>query len=57
MSIPLAVLSNAWICDSSLVGIADANLVDDIDVLSYECCVLSGRCFYNGPIICPEKSY
>jgi hypothetical protein len=57
MPIPVAARSNASICGRSLAGIAGANLVDDMGVLSCECCVLSGRRFYNRWISCPEKSY
>jgi hypothetical protein len=56
--IPEAALSEAWVCGSSLVGIAGPNSVGCIAVLTLvECCVLSGRGPCDGTIPRPEEPY
>ena len=53
-TIPAAARST--VCGLSLAGIAGSNPAGGMDV-SFECCVLSGRGSYNGPITHPEESY
>jgi len=51
----LTARSKAWVCDSSLAGIAGWNLVRGMDV-SDECCVLSDTGLCGVPIPRPEES-
>jgi len=55
--IPVAARSKAWICDSSLAGIAGSNLTGGVDVCLFECRELSGRGLSDGLITRPEESY
>ena len=55
--IPVAERFKARVCGGSLAGIADSNPVGGMDVVSCECCVLSGRAFGDEPIPRPEESY
>jgi hypothetical protein len=56
MPIRVAERSKAWVCSRSPAGIAGSNTVGGMDVCC-ECCVLSGRGLYDGPIPRPEESY
>jgi len=52
----VAAWSKAWVCGSSLFGIAGSNPAGGMNV-SFECCVLSGRGLWVGLIARPEESY
>jgi hypothetical protein len=56
LPIPVAALSKAEVCGSSLAGIASSNHAAGISV-SCDCCVLSGRGLCDGLIPLPEESY
>ena len=49
--------SKAWVCGNSLSGIVVSNPVGDMDYVSCEWFVLSGRGFCVGLITRPEESY
>ena len=57
MPIRVAPRSKAWACGRSLAGIADSIPAGAWISVSCECCVLSGRGVFDGPIIRPEESY
>jgi len=45
LSVPVAALSNAWVCDHSLAGIVGSNPAKEIDVcLSWTLCVVRSMC-------------
>jgi hypothetical protein len=54
---PVAARSKACICGCSLAGIAGSNPDGGKDVVSCECCVLSGRGLCVGLITRPEECY
>jgi hypothetical protein len=56
MPLPLAASSKMWVCRHSLAGIVGSNPTGGMDV-SFECCVLSGRGFCDGPMALTEESY
>jgi hypothetical protein len=56
-AIPVIARTKAWVCIRSLEGIAGSNLAGARMSVSCECCVLSGRGHYDGPITNPEESY
>ena len=49
--------SKAWVCSSSLAGIAGSNPAAACMYVSCECCVLSGIGLCDGPIPRSEESY
>jgi len=53
---PVAARFKAWVCDRLLAGIAGSNPAGAWMRVSCECCVLSGRCLYDGPIRPPEST-
>jgi hypothetical protein len=55
-SILVAARSKAWVYGRSFVGILGSNPAGVMAVF-YECRVLSGRGFCDGPISRPEESY
>jgi hypothetical protein len=55
--IPVATRSKAWVCGSSLAGIARSNPNGEWMSASCDCCVLSGRGLCVGLITRPEQSY
>ena len=55
--IPVASRSKLWACSSSLAAIAGANSAGAWIFFSCECCKISGRGLYDGPIPMPEESY
>jgi hypothetical protein len=56
-SVPVATWSKASVCGHSLAGIPGSITVVGMDVISFECCVLSGRGLSVGLITRPEESY
>jgi len=50
MPIPVAAQSKVWVPGRSLAGIAVSNPVGARIYVSIECCVLSGKGLYDGPI-------
>jgi hypothetical protein len=52
--IPVATRSKAWVCGSSLAGIAGSNPGGGMDVLSF---VSVMCCLCDGQITRPEESY
>jgi hypothetical protein len=57
LPIPMAVRSKAWVCGRSLAEIVGSNPAGGNACLSFECCVLSGRCLCEELITRPEESY
>jgi hypothetical protein len=57
MPIMVAAPSKAWVCSSSLVGIAGSNPAEAWMSVSCESCMLSGRGIRDGLIASPEESY
>ena len=55
--IPVSARSKAWVCGRSVAGNAGSNHVGAMDVVSCECCVLSGSGLCVGLITRPEESY
>jgi hypothetical protein len=55
--IAVAARSKAWVCGRSLTRIVGSNPPGAWMSVSCECCVLSGRGLYVGPISGPEESY
>ena len=53
----MAARSKAFVCGSSLAGIAGSNPAGAWISVSCECCVLSGRVLCDGLITQPEGSY
>ena len=53
----MAARSKAWVCGRSPAGIAGSNAAGAWMFVCCECCVLSGRGEYDGPIPRPEESY
>jgi hypothetical protein len=52
----LPARSMAWVCSRSLAGIAGSDSAGTMDVISCQCCVLSGRDLCFGQITRPEES-
>ena len=57
MQVPVAARSKEWVSGRSFIGILVSNPAGYMEVCLSECCVLSGRGLYDGPITCPEKSH
>jgi hypothetical protein len=57
LPIPVATRSKPSVCRRLLAGIAGSNFSGAWMSVCCECCVLSGRVPYNGPILRPEESY
>ena len=57
VSVPVAARSKAWVCGSSLVGIASSNPARGMMFVSCEFCVLSGEGLGDGPIPRTEESH
>jgi hypothetical protein len=53
----VAARSKLPVCGRSLAGIAVSNPAAEFMSVSCNCCVLSGRGLYEGPITHPEESY
>jgi len=56
MGIQVAARSKAWVCGSSIAGVARSNPARSMEVCR-ECCVLSGGGFCEGLITRPEESF
>ena len=56
MLIPVAVQSKVWVCGFSLAEIAGSNPARGV-VVSYECCMLSGRGLCMGLITRPGECF
>ena len=58
---PVAAPSQAWVCGRSLAGIGSSNPAGNIlffvCFVFCECCMLSGRALYDGPMSRPVESY
>ena len=59
---PVAAPSEAWVCGVSLAGIGISNPAGNMLFIFFffvfcECCVLSGRALYDGPMSRPEETY
>lgn len=50
---PVAAPSQAWVCGLSLAAIGSSNPAGNM-LLFCECCFLSGRALYDGPMSRPE---
>ena len=57
MSIPVASRSKAWVCGLSLAGIVGSNPAGAWKFFPIECCGLSFRYLWDGPITRSEESY
>ena len=55
--IPVAARPKAWVCGGLHAGIVGSKPAGDMDSVSFECCVLSGRGICDGLILRPEESY
>jgi hypothetical protein len=53
----VAALSKAWVCGRLLAGIAGLNPAGRMDVIPYDCCVLSVRGLCFGMLTRPKGSY
>jgi len=55
--VPVAPRSKPRVYDDSLAGIVGSSPAGEFRCVSCECCVLSGRGLWDGPITRPEESY
>jgi hypothetical protein len=55
--IPVAERSKEWVCSRSPAEIVGSNFAGGMNIVCFECCVLSGRGLCDGLITRPEESY